>query len=412
MSGSIGDNPYRASGVIAAAAGGGGVSWQDVTTGSTLTAEAGNGYPINTTSNACTVTLPASASVGDEIIFTDYLRTWGTNNLTISSSLNYQGSSSIDPVYDTNGESVHIVYMDVTQGWTPITDGAVANETSPDYSTGFVCIAGGASGTDANSAGGGGAGGYRSNYNSEATGGGGTEAALTLTRGTAYTITIGAGGAAPGSGLGNQGVDSTLGGSDITDRTSLGGGYGSLDNNTVANSGGCGGGGSDESGYYDGGAGTANQGYAGGDGARSGSGYNGGGGGGGAAVGVDAAGGVSGTGGAGGAGVASTIVDGSSVQRGGGGGGSSLGGTAGAGGAGGGGAGASGAGGTAVAGTANTGGGGGSTAGTAAAGGSGVVILRMADGNYSGTTTGSPTVTTGVSGDTVLIFTGSGSYTA
>jgi hypothetical protein len=37
----------------------------------------------------------------------------------------------------------------------------------------------------------------------------------------------------------------------------------------------------------------------------------------------------------------------------------------------------------------------------------------MADTNYSGTTTGSPTVTTGVGGtDTVLIFTGSGSYTA
>ena len=37
----------------------------------------------------------------------------------------------------------------------------------------------------------------------------------------------------------------------------------------------------------------------------------------------------------------------------------------------------------------------------------------MADGNYSGTTTGSPTVTTGVGGtDTVLVFNSSGSYTA
>jgi len=77
MSGSIADNPYRASGVIAAASAGG-ISWQDVETGATFTAEAGNGYPVNTTSNACTVTLPASASVGDEIIFTDYARTWGT----------------------------------------------------------------------------------------------------------------------------------------------------------------------------------------------------------------------------------------------------------------------------------------------------------------------------------------------
>jgi hypothetical protein len=65
-----------------------------------------------------------------------------------------------------------------------------------------------------------------------------------------------------------------------------------------------------------------------------------------------------------------------------------------------------------VAATANTGGGGGGTAGTpSGAGGSGVVILRMATSRYSGTTTGSPTVTTDGS-DTVIKFTGDGSYTA
>ena len=45
-----------------------------------------------------------------------------------------------------------------------------------------------------------------------------------------------------------------------------------------------------------------------------------------------------------------------------------------------------------------------------AIGGSGVVILRMLTANYSGTSTGSPTVTTSGS-DTILTFTGSGSYT-
>jgi hypothetical protein len=35
----------------------------------------------------------------------------------------------------------------------------------------------------------------------------------------------------------------------------------------------------------------------------------------------------------------------------------------------------------------------------------------MPDANYTGTTTGSPTVATGVSGKTVLTFTGTGSYT-
>ena len=43
-------------------------------------------------------------------------------------------------------------------------------------------------------------------------------------------------------------------------------------------------------------------------------------------------------------------------------------------------------------------------------GGSGIVILRMPTASYSGTSTGSPTVTTSGS-DTILQFTASGSYT-
>jgi hypothetical protein len=40
-----------------------------------------------------------------------------------------------------------------------------------------------------------------------------------------------------------------------------------------------------------------------------------------------------------------------------------------------------------------------------------VVILRLPTGQYSGTTTGSPTVTTS-GDDTILTFNSSGSYTA
>ena len=67
--------------------------------------------------------------------------------------------------------------------------------------------------------------------------------------------------------------------------------------------------------------------------------------------------------------------------------------------------------------TANTGGGGGgglyasSPVSEASAGGSGVVILRVATSDYTGTTSGSPTVTTDGS-DTIMKFTDSGSYTA
>jgi len=128
MSGTIGDNVYRASGVVAAASAGG-ISWQSVTTGATLTAVAGNGYPIDTTSNACTITLPGSASVGDEIIFTDYDRTWETNKIIIDSNgLNYQSKADSWLVqYNTDGQSVHIVYMDATNGWIPISDDDVGD---------------------------------------------------------------------------------------------------------------------------------------------------------------------------------------------------------------------------------------------------------------------------------------------
>ena len=58
------------------------VNWQSVqTTG--FTAVAGNGYFVDTTSGAITVTLPASATLGDQIAIKDYAGTFASNNLTI-----------------------------------------------------------------------------------------------------------------------------------------------------------------------------------------------------------------------------------------------------------------------------------------------------------------------------------------
>ena len=59
----------------------------------------------------------------------------------------------------------------------------------------------------------------------------------------------------------------------------------------------------------------------------------------------------------------------------------------------------------------SSGGGGKGGSGTGVSGGSGIVVLSVPTGNYSGTTSGSPTVTTS-SGNTIMKFTGSGSYTA
>ena len=107
----------------------GGISWQSVETGSTMTAVAGNGYPINTTSNACTITLPASASVGDTIVLADYARTWGTNGIVIDSNgLNYQGDDdTFDVEYGTDGLALSITYVDSTKGWMPTNDEDVSD---------------------------------------------------------------------------------------------------------------------------------------------------------------------------------------------------------------------------------------------------------------------------------------------
>ena len=128
MSGIIGDNVYRASGVTAAAAAAD-VSWQAIETGSTMTAVAGNGYWIDTSSNACTITLPSSASAGDTIIFADYARNWGTNGIIIDSNgLKYQGDDDTFTVeYETDGLALGITYMNSTKGWVPTFDEAVAD---------------------------------------------------------------------------------------------------------------------------------------------------------------------------------------------------------------------------------------------------------------------------------------------
>jgi len=277
-----------------------------------------------------------------------------------------------------------------SSGWQSITTSAYT------YNIDYLVVAGGGGGNTAQG-GGGGAGGYRS----------GTS--FSLTPGTTYTVTVGgggSGGSATGSSnaaSGSNSVFSTI--------TSNGGGAAGNQSSMAGTSGGSGGGGG---GSGAGGAGNTpstspSQGNNGGTGYAS-SPYNSGGGGGASATGGT---GNASIAGAGGAGTASSITGASVTYAGGGGGGGD---TSGSGGSGGGGAGASGTS-SGTAGTANTGGGGGgarnstNSGGPGGAGGSGVVILSIPTANYTGTTTGSPTVTTSGS-NTILKFTGSGSYTA
>jgi len=392
------------------------IAWQSsIVTGTTLSAVAGKGYWIDTTSNTCTITLPGSASVGDQLIFTDYARTWNTNKIIIDSNgLNYQGDPDTYTVeYNTNGQTVNIVYSGATKGWIPVSDDDVTDAPiSPPYDIDFLVIAGGAGGGGSRG-GGGGSGGYRTSTQ-------------TVGAGITITVTVGDGGSAgirnnPSSTKGGSGSNSSISGTGLTTITSAGGGGGGTGNGAGAAgvSGGSGGG---ESQDGPAGVGLGNtpstvpsQGNDGGT--TSAPGGSGGGGGGAGATGGNSTINPGGSGGNGGNGTASSITGSSVTRAGGGGGGVYLDApaTSGSGGSGGGGAGGSAPSGNGVAGTVNTGGGGGGgcepSASNGGAGGKGVVILSMPDASYSGTTTGSPTVATGVSGKTVLTFTGSGSYT-
>jgi len=411
-------------------------SWQSVITadGSTgTTAVAGNGYFIDTTSAAHTLTLPASATIGDFIAIKDYAGTFNTNNLTIArNGHNIQGVAN-DSLIQTNRASLVLVYVDSTKGWLYWEEHNVADlektlyitatggtiTTSGDFKihtfTGDGCFVvsqsgagagpsnvdylviagggGGGAGGGAFAGGGGGAGGYRTTFPSP-----GCNAGAFPISAATYPITVGAGGGpgAPGNCGGAVGVNGSN--SVFSTITSSGGGGGGSSEGqptAVGSNGGSGGGGGTATPNNLGGSGNTppvsppqgNDGGRGGTGTTPGpAGLDGGGGGGGAsAVGTDRSGD---SGGPGGNGLANSITGSPVTRAGGGGGGSTVyadgGATSGSGGSGGGGNG----GGTppnraGSNGTANTGGGGGAGGWSPSpspvlggTGGKGIVIIR------------------------------------
>jgi hypothetical protein len=95
----------------------GGTSWQAVITAATKTAVAGEGYFIDTTSNACTVTLPAG-TLGDEVTCVDYAGTFDTNNLTVTpnGSEKIQGTAASLTV-SVERAGLTLAYSGSSQGW-------------------------------------------------------------------------------------------------------------------------------------------------------------------------------------------------------------------------------------------------------------------------------------------------------
>jgi hypothetical protein len=86
-----------------------------------FTAQGNYDYPVNTTSNAITMTLPAIPSAGQKIRVTDYAGTFATNNLTINGNGAKISGNSNNAVLNINDISFSLTYVDGTQGWLPDT---------------------------------------------------------------------------------------------------------------------------------------------------------------------------------------------------------------------------------------------------------------------------------------------------
>jgi hypothetical protein len=413
------------------------VDWQTTIKTGDFTAVSGEGYFINTTSGAITMTLPSSPSAGDIVAVKDYANTFDSQNLTINrNGSNISGDAS-NPVISTEGQALTLVYGDATKGWQAVYAATEADLPKPKFVTAtggtettvctnfkvhtftgpgtftvscagnpqgsssvdYLIIAGGGGGGGGYQSGGGGAGGYRESPGSASgcyavSPRGAAPAAAVPVTASSFPIVVGGGGAgggavpAPDGPNGNRGTDGVN--SSALGLTSAGGGSGGGFRNAspatieIGNPGGSGGGAGRSPATVAGGTGNTPpvnpvQGTnGGGTSPPYGSPYNGGSGGGAITAGGASTGSCVGVGGNG----ATSSINGTPTARAGGGGSGGCG-PASTGGPGGGGNGGSPSGGNAANGTTNTGGGGGGGQINPAIpcsgggnGGSGIVIIR------------------------------------
>ena len=110
------------------------VNWCTTAKTSPLTVASGNGYFINTSGGAITVTLPSSPSAGDIIALKDYANTWDNNNVTVARNGSKINGQCACATLDTESQSVTLIYVDSTKGWQSIQDGT-SNVSGQAYIT-------------------------------------------------------------------------------------------------------------------------------------------------------------------------------------------------------------------------------------------------------------------------------------
>jgi len=106
-------------GSVMSGGGGGGTSpaltWNIASSNATMTAN--NGYFVDTSSGAKTMTLPTSATLGDTIRINDLAGSFSTNNLTVARNGHKIQGIAQDLLVDVEQSSFGLVYSNSTYGW-------------------------------------------------------------------------------------------------------------------------------------------------------------------------------------------------------------------------------------------------------------------------------------------------------
>lgn len=112
-------------------------TWNIVNSNATL--EPNNGYLVDCSSSAITLTLPANPSTGDTIKVVDYKENSATNNITLARNGQKIAGLDEDLVIDVNGAGFELVFSDVDQGW--VIDSEIQNPDSGslwESGTGYI----------------------------------------------------------------------------------------------------------------------------------------------------------------------------------------------------------------------------------------------------------------------------------
>jgi hypothetical protein len=88
----------------------------NLTVSSNITLVAGRRYFVDTTA-ARTLTLPASPTLGQEVIVVDASGTAGTNNITINSNSGKINGTVQNLTIDVDGAGASLIYTGSTYGW-------------------------------------------------------------------------------------------------------------------------------------------------------------------------------------------------------------------------------------------------------------------------------------------------------